>query len=104
MKKNKGIVRCSKISIFQEWCNIMILCFKLRCHVHTKSFRHKPYYVWDLKRKHIAYTLSWEILKYSNTVKPDSGQCNLCIEEKYKSSCPEKVMPASQSIDVMNLF
>ncbi len=48
---------------------------------------------------------SCEILKYSNTAKCDSGQCNLLIDKKYQIfKCPGKVMPASQSIDVMNLF
>jgi len=66
--------------------------FKLRYYNHTKSFRHERFeketelskYVWNLKRKQLEYSITWDILKYSNTKKRDSGQCNLCIEEKYQ--------------------
>ena len=65
--------------------------FKSRFHNHTKSFRHEKYeketelskYIWQLKRKQINYTIKWEIMKRSNTHKRKSGQCNLCIEEKF---------------------
>ena len=64
--------------------------FKTRYNNHTKSFRHKRYeketelskYIWGLKNKNIDHQISWSIVRVSNTHKRDSGQCNLCIEEK----------------------
>ena len=46
----------------------------------------------ELKGENIAYSLSWEILKHSNTctVKRNSGQGNLCIEEKYQNLLSRK--------------
>ena len=64
--------------------------FKERFNNHTKSFRHKKYgketelakCIWDLKRRQKEYSVTWEIVRQSNTVKRLSGQCNLCLDEK----------------------
>lgn len=64
--------------------------FKFRFNNHTSSFKNKAYekdtalskLVWELKRKKQAFSINWSIIKKSNTIKRDSGQCNLCMEEK----------------------
>jgi hypothetical protein len=64
--------------------------FKLRYNNHTKSFRHEKYeketelskHIWDMKRNGRDYTIIWDIVTQSNTHRRDSGQCNLCIDEK----------------------
>ena len=65
--------------------------FKERYNSHTQSFRKAKYsketelskYIWKLKRKRKKYKLKWSIIMKSNTNKRQSGQCNLCLEEKY---------------------
>ena len=65
--------------------------FKDRFRNHTKSFKHERYekdtelskYIWNLKRKQCDFNIRWEILKKSNTHQRESGQCNLCVEEKF---------------------
>ena len=64
--------------------------FKERFNSHQKSFRQVKYeketelskYVWQLKKKKSDFEINWEIVKQSNTERRQSGQCNLCIEEK----------------------
>ena len=64
--------------------------FKERFNNHTQSFKNNRYEketelakcVWDLKRRNKEYSVSWEIIRKSNTVKRQSGQCNLCLDEK----------------------
>ena len=64
--------------------------FKERYNNHTKSLKHKKYeketelskYIWDLKGQEIPYTIHWEIVRKSNCNMRQSGQCNLCLEEK----------------------
>ena len=65
--------------------------FKERYRNHTKSFRNNKYeketelskYIWDLKKTNIDYKLRWDVVKKSNTGIRKSGQCNLCLEEKF---------------------
>ena len=64
--------------------------FKDRYNNHQFTFRHKSCrkstelskYVWNLKDKGINYVIQWEIMKHSNTNMRESGQCNLCLDEK----------------------
>jgi hypothetical protein len=64
--------------------------FKERYRNHKKSFQNEKYkketelskYIWGLKQKKIQYTVTWKILKTSNTAMRSSGQCNLCMDEK----------------------
>ena len=64
--------------------------FKERYRNHKKSFQNEKYkketelskYIWGLKQKKIQYTVTWKILKTSNTTMRPSGQCNLCMDEK----------------------
>ena len=64
--------------------------FKSRLYNHIKSFKHMRYandtvlsqYVWKLKDNLKNYTITWEILKQSNTKKRKSGTCCLCLDEK----------------------
>ncbi len=64
--------------------------FKERFNNHTKSFKNEKYkketelskYVWDLKNRKVNYCITWRIVKSSNTQRRQSGQCNLCVEEK----------------------
>jgi hypothetical protein len=73
--------------------------FKDRYNNHTKSLKHKKYeketelskYVWALKQKNSEYTITWDILHKSNTLKRQSGNCNLCIEEKLAILMAKKI-------------
>ena len=64
--------------------------FKSRYYNHIKSFNHAKYeketelskYVWQQKKKQAKYNIQWEVVTHSNTNKRDSGQCNLCLDEK----------------------
>ena len=64
--------------------------FKDRYNSHQYLFRHKSgrkstelsKYVWNLKDKGINYEIQWEIIKQSNISMRESGQCNLCLDEK----------------------
>ena len=64
--------------------------FKERFNNHKKSFKNIAYqretelskYIWGLKNDNKDYVIEWEILKKSNTHKRQSGQCNLCLDEK----------------------
>ena len=64
--------------------------FKDRYNSHQYSFRHKSSrkstelskYIWDLKDKGINYEIQWEIMRQSNINMRESGQCNLCLDEK----------------------
>ena len=64
--------------------------FKDRYNSHQYSFRHKSCrkstelskYIWDLKDKGINYEIQWEIMRQSNINMRESGQCNLCLDEK----------------------
>lgn len=55
-----------------------------------KSFKNEIYknetelskYIWNLKNNKQQFSVSWEIIKTSNTNIRESGQCNLCITEK----------------------
>ena len=57
--------------------------------LHTQ-FRHKSCrkstelskYIWDLIDKGINYEIQWEIMRQSNINMRESGQCNLCLDEK----------------------
>ena len=73
--------------------------FKERFNSHSSSFRSEKYrkqtalskYVWKLKDKGSNYTINWEVLKQSNTVKRKSGLCNLCLEEKFMILCEKQI-------------
>lgn len=64
--------------------------FKQRFNNHMKSFKNEIYknetelskYIWNLKNNKQQFSVSWEIIKTSNTNIRESGQCNLCITEK----------------------
>ena len=64
--------------------------FKMRYNNHTKSFRHKTHsndtelskFIWQLKDKEKEFSISWSIVKQSNTRMNASGICNLCLAEK----------------------
>ena len=64
--------------------------FKQRFYNHTKSFKHKTHenetelakHIWELKEKKQNFSITWSILRRSNTMQTASGQCNLCIAEK----------------------
>ena len=64
--------------------------FKDRYNSHQYSFRHKSSrkstelskYIWDLKDKGINHEIQWEIMRQSNINMRESGQCNLCLDEK----------------------
>ena len=64
--------------------------FKDRYNSHQYSFRHKSCrkstelskYIWDLKDKGINCEIQWEIMRQSNIKMRESGQCNLCLDEK----------------------
>ena len=75
--------------------------FKDRYRNHVKSERHIRYeketelskYIWSLKRREIDYTFRWDIIKKSNTNRRKSGQCNLCLEEKFAFiTCKNKII------------
>ena len=64
--------------------------FKKRYGGHLSTFKHKnsdhtslSNHSWDLKRKSIDHTISWKILARSKGFNPSTGQCRLCIKEKY---------------------
>ena len=64
--------------------------FKDRYNSHQYSFRHKSCrkstelskYIWDLKDKGINYEIQCEIMRQSNINMRESGQYNLCLDEK----------------------
>ena len=64
--------------------------FKDRYNSHQYSFRPKSCrkstelskYIWDLKDKGINYEIQWEIMRQSNIIMRESGQCNFCLDEK----------------------
>ena len=80
---------CS-MSTVKQYIGLTGGTFKSRYYNHTKSFRQQKYvndtelskYVWQLKERGYNYSIKWEILKHSNTLKRSSGICNLCLEEK----------------------
>ena len=64
--------------------------FKTRYNGHQSSFRleHKEKdtelskLIWKLKRKGIAYTITWSIAKRAQPYKCGSRRCDLCLSEK----------------------
>ena len=64
--------------------------FKSRYGGHLSNFTHKDSkgttlstHIWDLKKKSIEHTLTWEIIARSKGYNPSTGQCRLCLKEKY---------------------
>ena len=64
--------------------------FKKRYGGHLSTFKHEnsdhtslSNHSWDLKRKGIEHTISWKIIARSKKFNPSTGQCRLCIKEKY---------------------
>ena len=62
--------------------------FKDRLTKHRKSFNTQGYHkntlsthIWDLKRRHIDFELSWKILAKGKPYSPSSKICELCIKE-----------------------
>ena len=66
--------------------------FKERFHQHMLSLRHEKYknstslstHIWDLKEKHINFTLKWRIIAKAKSYNPEAKKCYLCIAEKAK--------------------
>ena len=64
--------------------------FKSRYAGHISNFKHEgskgttlSTHVWDLKNKSIAHTVKWEVIARSKGYNPSTGQCRLCLKEKY---------------------
>ena len=64
--------------------------FKSRYGGHLTNFTHKEAkhttlskHVWDLKDKDISHTINWDIIVRSKGYNPSTGQCRLCLKEKY---------------------
>ena len=57
---------------------------------HLSNFKHEDSkgttlstHVCDLKEKSIVHTVNWEIIARSKGHNPTTGQCWLCLKEKY---------------------
>ena len=64
--------------------------FKTRYGVHKSNFLHKSQkgttlssYIWTLKDKSTPFTLDWHIIARSGGYNPSTGQCRLCLKEKW---------------------
>ena len=59
---------------------------------HKKAIKHKKYSkdseltkkIWQLKNSNTDYSLEWNIRKVTNSYKPGSKFCQLCLEEVYQ--------------------
>ena len=58
---------------------------------HKTSFKHQKYahettlstFIWDLKLKNISFSLKWKIIDRGKPYNPVTGDCQLCLKEKY---------------------
>ena len=64
--------------------------FKDRFHKHRKSLRTEGYHrnslsthVWNLKKKHVNFELSWRIISTAHPYSPATKTCELCLREIY---------------------
>lgn len=65
--------------------------FKTRYANHKMSFNHEKHrhntelskYIWQLKERDKAYSITWRILARASPYNPATKRCNLCIAEKY---------------------
>lgn len=69
--------------------------FKTRWRNHQMSFKHEnkrndtelSKYLWKLKEKKVAFTISWKILTRARAYSNLTKRCNLCITEKFFIIC-----------------
>ena len=65
--------------------------FKERLYGHNFDFRHRKQesstrlssYIWHLKDQHVQYRLEWKIIRKAKSYNPVTGNCRLCLLEKY---------------------
>ena len=65
--------------------------FKARLAVHKQTFKYEEgtsqtslsKFIWKLQRRNIKYEVTWKILDRGATFSPISGNCGLCIKEKF---------------------
>ena len=64
--------------------------FKDRYYKHRKSFTTEGYHknslsthVWDLKKKHVNFELTWRIISTAKPYSTTSKSCELCLREIY---------------------
>ena len=64
--------------------------FKARFGIHEQSFKNENLnqtslskFIWDLKRKNVRYEVTWKILDRGQPFSPISGNCVLCLKEKF---------------------
>ena len=86
--------------------------FKSRFGNHKKSFKFKKYkhetelskYVWRRKIANERFEIRWKVISKSNTQRRSSGQCNLCLEEKYQIARKRKNNNGIRLINRRNEF
>ena len=65
--------------------------FKVRFENHKSSFKHQhrskaselSKHIWRLKERGTTFTINWKIIEKVKAFSPVTGQCKLCLREKY---------------------
>ena len=74
----------------RTYVGLTALTFKERYNGHKYDLRNQKssgtglsQHAWELKNNSVPHTIKWKVLEKVDSYKPGSGQCNLCLAEKY---------------------
>ena len=58
-------------------------------------------HIWKLKSRGIEYDINWKIIKQASVYSKESGECNLCLEEKTSIMFADKKESLNKRTEIM---